>query len=103
MVIEISKQTPPLPPSAQQSTQQQMANTMSKQQQNMPPPGDNITFTESATLLLQLESQIAELPIVDTQRVELIRSELKADRFEINPVRVAEKMLQFEQTLENAA
>ena len=49
-----------------------------------------------------LEAEIAELPVVDTQRVQDVQRTLATGSFEIQPARVADKMLSFEAGLGKA-
>lgn len=59
-------------------------------------PSDQFSLTDKASQLNALEKHISELPVVDTQRVERIQRALAAGNFEIQPARVADKMLAFE-------
>ena len=65
-----------------------------------PPPSgsssDKLSLTSTAVQLRALEDQIAELPVVNTQRVEEVQRSLATGSFQIDPARVADKMLQFE-------
>jgi negative regulator of flagellin synthesis FlgM len=57
---------------------------------------DKLSLTSEATQLKALEEQIAELPVVDTQRVTAVQRSLATGSFQINPAQVADKMLRFE-------
>ena len=65
-----------------------------------PPPSgsssDKLSLTSTAVQLRALEDQITELPVVNTQRVEEVQRSLATGSFQIDPARVADKMLQFE-------
>lgn len=58
--------------------------------------GDKLSLTSEATQLKALEDQIAELPVVDTQRVTAVQRSLATGSFQIDPAQVADKMLRFE-------
>lgn len=58
--------------------------------------GDKLSLTSEATQLQALEDQIAELPVVDTQRVQEVQRSIATGSFQVDPASVAEKMLQFE-------
>lgn len=58
--------------------------------------GDTVSLTDTATRLRGLENTLANLPVVDSQRVEDIQRAIAAGKFEINPERIANKMLDFE-------
>lgn len=63
------------------------------------PGTDQVTLTPEARQLRTLEAQVAELPVVDTRRVEAVRSALAEGRYEIDPQRIAGKFLQLERAL----
>lgn len=57
---------------------------------------DKLSLTSTAVQLRALEDQIAELPVVDTQRVQEVQRSIATGGFQIDPARIADKMLQFE-------
>jgi len=57
---------------------------------------DTLSLTNRATQLQRLEAQIAELPVVDVQRVEDVQQSLATGSFEVHPAQVADKLLSFE-------
>ena len=59
-------------------------------------PVDTVSLTGTASQLRALEQQIAALPVVDVQRVESIKQNISNGSYEINPPRVADKMIQME-------
>jgi negative regulator of flagellin synthesis FlgM len=61
--------------------------------------GDQVSFTPSATLLQELEKEIAALPIVDSARVEAVQRQIATGSYPIDPARAAEKMLSIERAL----
>ena len=60
-------------------------------------PSDRVSLTPEAQRLKALEANVAQQPVVDAQKVERIRNELAQGRYQIDPERVADKMMQFEQ------
>lgn len=54
---------------------------------------DSVSLTDTAARLQKLENTIAELPVVDTQRVEELRSAISNGEYQTNPTRIAEKLL----------
>lgn len=60
---------------------------------------DKVTFTDGAQLMKELDQLIAAAPDVDTKRVEEIRTAISEGRYEIDPVRIAEKLMQLEERL----
>ena len=60
---------------------------------------DSINLTESATRIKVLEEQVARLPIVDTKKIEQVQNSINNGTYEVNPERIAEKMIQFEKEI----
>ena len=54
------------------------------------------TLEDITGQLQALEAEIANLPVVDTQRVQDVQHTLATGSFEIQPARVADKVLTFE-------
>jgi len=70
-----------------------------QQETGRPSTVDTVSLTDTASRLRQMETTLAELPVVDNQRVEQIRKALEEGTFEMNPERIAEKMLGMEREL----
>jgi negative regulator of flagellin synthesis FlgM len=64
-----------------------------QQESGTPSTGDTVSLTDAAGQLKQLESTLASLPVVDTQRVEQIQSELADGSYRIDASRVASGLL----------
>lgn len=64
--------------------------------------GDQINLSNKAAQLQAMEAEISNLPVVDTQRVQDVQRTLATGSFEIEPARVADKMLSFEAGLGKA-
>jgi negative regulator of flagellin synthesis FlgM len=67
-----------------------------------PATTDRISLTGEARQLQELEAQLASQPVVDSQRVEAVRSAVENGSFTINPQRIAEKMMSLEEALMDA-
>lgn len=63
---------------------------------------DRVTVTETAAQLHALEKVIAKEPAINLQKVDNVRATVNSKQFDINPQRVADKMLNFEGALNNA-
>lgn len=63
---------------------------------------DSVTVTSTATQLQALEKVIAKEPAVNLQRVDEVRAAVNNKQYDIDPQRVADKMLGFEGALNNA-
>lgn len=61
-----------------------------------PAISDTLSLTNEAAKLKALEAEIADLPVVDTQRVQDVQRSLATGSYEIEPARVADKLLRFE-------
>ncbi len=57
---------------------------------------DRVTLTPQAQRLKELEGQVSRLPVVDQAKVERIRNEITQGTYQLDPQRVAEKMIHFE-------
>ncbi|MGI9321843.1 MAG: flagellar biosynthesis anti-sigma factor FlgM, partial [Thiogranum sp.] len=63
---------------------------------------DRVSLTGEARQLQELETRLASQPVVDSQRVEAVRSAVENGTFTINPERIAEKMMSLEEALRDA-
>jgi negative regulator of flagellin synthesis FlgM len=64
---------------------------------------DTFSLTNKASQLQQLEAQIAQAPVVDTQRVLDVQHAISTGTLQVEPARVADKLLQFEAGLNAVA
>jgi negative regulator of flagellin synthesis FlgM len=62
---------------------------------------DRVNLTDQAEKLRALESSIAKQPVVDTKRVESIRSAILDGSYTVDSNKTAEKMAQFEGLLDS--
>ncbi len=63
---------------------------------------DTITLTPQASQLKSVESAINAQSVIDGERVQSLKSAIDAGEYEINPLRVAEKFIQFENNLRSS-
>ncbi len=61
---------------------------------------DTFHMTDRANRLQQLEQEIANQPVVDSQRVREVQQALATGSLEIDPARIADKLLRFEAGLD---
>ena len=59
-------------------------------------PADTVSFSNEGATLAEAEQAVAELPVVDNQRVEDIRQAIANGSFEIDAERIAQRMLDLE-------
>ena len=104
MAIEISGQHPAQLSNAKAETKGQIGRTdpaVPKQQTGQPSTPDTVTLTDTAAQLHKLEAMVLASPIVDIARVEDVKQAIRNGQFQINPQRVAAKMMSFENALGN--
>lgn len=85
-----------------ESAQVQVGRTEPTPQQattGRPSTVDTVSLTDTAARLRGLENTLAKLPVVDTQRVEEVSRSLANGTFELDPERVARKMLALEKEI----
>lgn len=63
------------------------------------PGADQVSLTPTAQQLRNIEQQIADQPVVDTQKVNAVKDALATGSFEINSDRIAGKMMSLEKAL----
>ena len=63
---------------------------------------DRVSLTGDASRLQEVERQLESQPVVDSQRVNAVRGAVENGTFEVNPERIAEKMMSLEQALTDA-
>ncbi len=63
------------------------------------PRGDQVSLTDSAARLRELENEVSQMPVVDAQRVAEVQRSLSIGTYQINPSEVAAKMLSIEKAL----
>lgn len=61
--------------------------------------GESVSFTRAAEELLQLESQLRELPGIDQVRVDSIREAIGNGSYQIDAQRIVDSLLQSESEL----
>lgn len=65
-------------------------------------PGNTpVNITDQAKQLASLEQALQSQPAVDEGRVSEIRSAIQDGRYQIDPERIADKLLRFERELSN--
>ena len=64
---------------------------------------DTVSLSDNAKQLGQIESKVSSSPVVDTQRVEAVKQAISEGSFEIDPAKIADKLMQFESMLKAEA
>jgi negative regulator of flagellin synthesis FlgM len=70
-----------------------------QQENGRPSTVDTVSLTNTSAQLRSLENTLAELPVVDTQRVESIKQAIADGSYQINAQSVADKLINLEQGL----
>jgi len=68
-----------------------------------PGGSDSVTLTDTAATLKEIETALASVPVADPQRVGNVRAALAEGRYEVNPGRVADKMIELESQIDAAS
>jgi negative regulator of flagellin synthesis FlgM len=63
------------------------------------PAGDTVQLTDTAAQLQKLEARLRTQPDVDAARVEALRQRIAAGEYQMDPGRIAAKLLRFERSL----
>ena len=66
------------------------------------PQTDTVHITESARSLASLSQTVSDTPDVDMNRVAAVQQSIASGTYQINPERIADRMLQLEQDLGNS-
>jgi len=61
---------------------------------------DQVTLTNSARSLQKIEETIAKTPVVNTDKVASVKQQLSSGTYQVDSGRVADKLLQFESSLQ---
>jgi negative regulator of flagellin synthesis FlgM len=102
MSIEISGNGRRPPPEASEAARAQAERTGANAARGPAQPtqptasGDQLRLSDKASQLQALEAQIASLPVVDTQRVRDVQRTIATGSLQVEPARVADKVLTFE-------
>jgi negative regulator of flagellin synthesis FlgM len=78
---------------------QSVEQTSTQQESGKSSTTDTVSLSDNAVQLGKLENTVVSTPVVDTQRVEQVRQAIKDGSYEVDPARVADKLMQFESIL----
>jgi len=81
------------------STGNPVQHVAGKENKSSSGPANEVSLTDTAAKLRQLEAKVASQPVVDTQRVESVKKAIATGSFKIDSGRVADKMAEFESLL----
>jgi len=101
MSIEING----IPPSKVSSSaddpqvKQTVEQTSTDQESGKSSTADTVSLSDNAVQLGKLDNTAVSTPVVDTQRVEQVRQAIKDGSYEVDPAKIADKLMQFESIL----
>jgi negative regulator of flagellin synthesis FlgM len=105
MSIEINGQHPPLTPSNSEGTnkaEKRDEQTVTQHPANRSADkGDSVKLTDTVNIMRKMEAKLSTVSEVDEQRVDSIKQSITNGSFEINPDRIAEKLIGFENMFRN--
>lgn len=78
-----------------QSTEQ----TASQEESGKSSTLDTVSISSNAAQLEKLDNTAVASPVVDTQRVEQVKQAISNGSFEVDPAKIADKLMQFESIL----
>lgn len=64
---------------------------------------DTVSLSDNAVQLGKLDSTVVTTPVVDTHRVEQLKQAISNGSYEIEPARIADRLMQFESVLKSGA
>ncbi len=60
---------------------------------------DTVSLSENAVQLGKVDNIAISAPVVDTQRVEQVKQAIASGNYEVDPAKIADKLMQFESML----
>ncbi len=73
--------------------------TSTDQESGKSSTADTVSLSDNAVQLGKLDNTAVSTPVVDTQRVEQVRQAIKDGSYEVDPAKIADKLMQFESIL----
>ena len=101
MSIEINGIPPSKVSNAADDSQAKRAveQTSTQQESGKSATADTVSLSDNAVQLGKLDNTAVSTPVVDTQRVEQVKQAIKDGTYEVDPAKVADKLMQFESIL----
>ena len=101
MSIEINGIPPSKVPSSSDESQvkQTVEQTSTQQESGKSSNADTVSLSDNAVQLGKLNDTVKSTPVVDTQRVEQVKQAIKDGSYEVDPAKIADKLMQFESIL----
>lgn len=84
----------PLGPTSTSATRNSSGNTPTNSTSATPSAGAQVDVSSTSSRLRELESTIANVPVVDSARVDEIKQAIADGRFKVNADRVADSLIE---------
>ena len=78
---------------------QTLEQTPAQQESGKSSTADTVSLSDNAVQLGKLENTAISTPVVDAQRVEQVKQAIKDGSYEVDPAKIADKLMQFESIL----
>lgn len=78
---------------------QTLEQTSTQQESGKSSTADTVSLSDNAVQLGKLDNNVVSTPVVDTQRVEQVKQAIKDGSYEVDPAKIADKLMQFESIL----
>ena len=92
----------PLGPTSTSTTRSPSGNTSTNSTSATASPGAQVDVSSISSRLRELESTIANVPVVDSARVDEIKQAIAEGRFKVNADRVADSLIESVRQMLNA-
>jgi len=101
MSIEINGMPPSKVPGSTDDSQvkQKVEQTSTQLESGKSSNADTVSLSDNAVQLGKLDNTVISTPVVDTQRVEQVKQAIKDGSYEVDPAKIADKLMQFESIL----
>jgi len=98
MAIEINGLPPSKGPGSADDAKlkQTVEKPVEQQESGKSSTSDTVSLSDNAVQLGKLENTLVSTPVVDTKRVEQVKQAIQDGSYEVDPKKVADKLMQFE-------
>lgn len=93
-IVKIDGTGKPLAPTATSATKSASASNSTNATSSTAAPGAQVDISGTSSRLRELEASVANVPVVDSARVDEIKQAIADGRFKVNADRVADSLLE---------
>ena len=104
MTIEINNLTPSKAhrPADEAKLNQSSEQPVAEQESGKSSAKDTVSLSDNAVQLGKIDNTVSSPPVMDTQRIEALKQAISNGSYEVDPVKVADKLMKFESMLTQA-